>query len=261
MLSHRACRRRHLLDGGRTLLVRAISDIPKGGEVSVSYLAEEQLYAPWAERKALPATGTILRRRSRRAPPRARRRARRWPPSGGARRPARRRRRRRWRRSSGSSGCGGSGASRRRRRRRPVQSARRSRRCARCSTTRSSARCTRRTGLRRRRARRSSRSGAARRPRPLALLAATAHGARGDLALGTPHLASLYATHASASFRLLGEKRCRTRSASCTVRPPPPWTPRRRIRTICFGDAPAHRGDGPRRREGERGSEVARAVQ
>ena len=44
-------------DGGHTLLVRAISDIPKGGEVSVSYLADEQLYAPWAERRALLRDG------------------------------------------------------------------------------------------------------------------------------------------------------------------------------------------------------------
>ena len=56
------------------------------------------------------------------------------------------------------------------------------------------------------------------------------------LALGTPHLASLYATHASASFRLLGEKRvpphkidelhCQAAAALDAAR---------RIRTICFG--------------------------
>ena len=38
---------------GQELQVRALVSLPAGAEVSVSYLSEEQLYAPWAERRAL----------------------------------------------------------------------------------------------------------------------------------------------------------------------------------------------------------------
>ena len=51
-----ACLSSH--DDGRVLHVRAIADlIPAGDEVTVSYLAEEHLYAPWAERRALLRDG------------------------------------------------------------------------------------------------------------------------------------------------------------------------------------------------------------
>ena len=39
--------------GGRTLHVRAIVELPAGAEVTCSYLADEQLYAPWSERAAM----------------------------------------------------------------------------------------------------------------------------------------------------------------------------------------------------------------
>ena len=43
-------------NNGRTLHIRAISDIAAGDEVTCSYLAEEQLYAAWEERSALLRT-------------------------------------------------------------------------------------------------------------------------------------------------------------------------------------------------------------
>ena len=38
---------------GRVMHVRALTDVSRGEEVTVSYLAEEQLYAPWEDRRAL----------------------------------------------------------------------------------------------------------------------------------------------------------------------------------------------------------------
>ena len=40
-------------NGGRELRLRAMVPLPKGAEVTYSYLADEQLYAPWAERASM----------------------------------------------------------------------------------------------------------------------------------------------------------------------------------------------------------------
>ena len=40
-------------EGGRYLNVRALVDVPEGRELCVSYLTDEQLYAPWEERRTL----------------------------------------------------------------------------------------------------------------------------------------------------------------------------------------------------------------
>jgi hypothetical protein len=57
MLNHSCMPRATLYyaDGGRELRVRALSDLRPGDEVTCAYLSEEQLYAPWEERRALLA--------------------------------------------------------------------------------------------------------------------------------------------------------------------------------------------------------------
>ena len=44
----------HYRDGGRTLHLRALEPLAKGAAVTYSYLAEEQLCAPYAERAPRP---------------------------------------------------------------------------------------------------------------------------------------------------------------------------------------------------------------
>ena len=227
-------------DGGHTLLVRAISDIPKGGEVSVSYLAEEQLYAPWAERRALLRDGHHFEAEE----PAARAAAERV--SMGAPLATER-----WRTASGAAPTPATLAALERKFRAAAEAALRadaggddrSKRAA-VETLRSllhdeieralhpthwiaQEACAALVALGR----------SLDDPGLLSRYSLQLLMVREEtLALGTPHLASLYATHASASFRLVREGRVppRKRDELC-CQAAAAFDAARRIRTICFG--------------------------